>query len=165
MATATAQQTAIHFEAASEIHAPTATVWDILTDYRNGHPRILPPAFSGIQIESGGKGAGTVYSYSFHAAGTTRHIRHEVREPEPGHILVESAPGDPTTTTFTLTPTADGAHTHLLITTDLTTQPGLTGTLTRLLAPLLAPTMRGIYLDEMQRLDDLAQRWPIVAKD
>jgi uncharacterized protein YndB with AHSA1/START domain len=165
MATATAQQTAIHFEATSEIHAPTATVWDILTDYRNGHSRILPSAFSDIQIESGGKGAGTVYHYSFRAAGTTRHIRHFVSEPEPGRVLVESAPNDPTTTTFTLTPTADGAHTQLLITTDLTTQPGLTGALTRLFAPLLAPTMHAIYLDEMQRLDDLAQRWPTVAKD
>jgi hypothetical protein len=160
MATATSAANSIHFEAEGLISAPAATVWDILTDYRNGHPHVLPPAFSDFVVESGGKGAGTTISYTLRAAGITRRIRHNVSEPKVGHILVEDAPGDPTRTTFTLTPAGDGDKTRLVIATDQTTPPGITGAITRLLAPLLAPIMRAIYQDEIQRLDELAQRWP-----
>jgi uncharacterized protein YndB with AHSA1/START domain len=160
MAAASTAANSIHFEAEGLISAPATTVWDILTDYRNGHPRILPSAFSNFTVESGGNGAGTIISYTFRAAGTSRRIRHNVSETDPGHILVEDAPGDPTRTTFTLTPAGDGAHTRLVIATDQTTPHGLRGVITRLLAPLAAPIIRAIYRDEMQRLDDLAQRWP-----
>lgn len=153
----------IHYSAEALIKAPPAIVWDILTDYRNGHPKILPPAFRDFTVESGGKGGGTVIHYTFHAAGTTRHIRHLVSEPETGHVLVESAPGDPTRTSFTLTPAADGSQTRLQITTVQTTPPGPVGAITRLLVPFFAPTIQRIYQDEMRRLDDLAQHWPTAA--
>jgi hypothetical protein len=134
----------IHFEAEALVKSPSAIVWDILTDYRNGHPKILPPAFIDFTVESGGKGGGMVIRYTVRVAGTTRHVRHIVSEPEPGHILVEDAPDDPTGATFSLTPASDGDDTRLLITTDQTTAPGLPHLITRLLLPLIAPAIQRI---------------------
>ena len=35
---------------------PAATAYGLIADYRNGHPRILPPrVFPGLDVESGGK--------------------------------------------------------------------------------------------------------------
>jgi hypothetical protein len=161
MATETAK--GIHFEAEGLVNASAGTVWDILTDYRNGHPRILPPAFSDFVVESGGKGAGTVMRFTFHGAGTTRHFHQVVSEPEAGRVLVETDLNGPAHTTFTLTPLDDGRQTRVHIATDQTTDPGIAGALARLLTPLVTPTMRRIYQDELQRLDTLAQRWPNAA--
>lgn len=151
----------IRFEAAATVHARPETVWEILTDYREGHPKIIPPrAFSGFVVESGGKGSGTVIRFTFRSAGMTRQFHQIVSTPEPGRVLVESDIDGPTRTTFTLTPVDDGRQTHIRITTDQASSPGLTGAVERLLMPLIAPTMRRLYLEELDRLDSLAQRWP-----
>ena len=154
----------ITFEASAPIQARPAVVWDILTDYRNGHPNILPPgAFSDFRVVEGGKGAGTVMTFTFHVAGANRAVRHVVSAPDPGRTLVESEPDGASVTTFTLTPLDDGQRTQVHISTVQRGQGGLRGAIERLLTPLLAPTMRRIYLDELARLDALAQRWPTEA--
>lgn len=152
----------LRFEASGAIQARPAVVWDILTDYRKGHPNILPPsAFSDFKVEAGGKGAGTVISYTFRAAGATRTARHRVSEPAPGQTLVEADPEGAVRTSFTLTPLDEGSRTLVRITTVQRASSGPRGAVERLLAPLFAPAMRRIYLDELRRLDALAQRWPM----
>lgn len=151
----------VTFEASAPIQARPAVVWEILTDYRNGHPNILPPrAFSDFRVLEGGQGAGTVMTFTFHVAGATRAVRHVVSVPDPGRTLVEGEPDGSSVTTFTLTPLDDGQRTQVHISTAQRGQSGLRGGIERLLTPLLAPTMRRIYLDELARLDELAQRWP-----
>lgn len=151
----------LRFEASATIRARPAVVWDILTDYRKGHPNILPPdAFSDFKVEVGGKGAGTVIAYTFHAAGVKRTMRHLVSEPAPGQTLIESDAAGAVRTTFTLTPLDEGRQTLVKITTDQRASGGARGAAERLMAPLLAPAMRRIYLDELRRLNELAQRWP-----
>ena len=151
----------VTFEASAPIRARPAVVWAILTDYRNGHPNILPPrAFSDFRVLEGGQGAGTVMTFTFHVAGATRAVRHVVSVPDPGRTLVEGEPDGSSVTTFTLTPLDDGQRTQVHISTTQRGQSGLRGAIERLLTPLLAPTMRRIYLDELARLDALAQRWP-----
>jgi hypothetical protein len=152
----------VTFETSAPIRARPEVVWVILTDYRNGHPNILPPrAFSDFRVEEGGQGAGTVMTFRFHVAGATRAVRHVVSVTNPGRTLVEGEPDGASVTTFTLTPLDDGQRTQVHISTVQRSQDGLRGGIERLLAPLLAPTMRRIYLDELARLDALAQRWPL----
>ncbi|HEU0027328.1 MAG TPA: SRPBCC family protein [Ktedonobacterales bacterium] len=154
----------MHFEAEATLDARPETVWDILTDYREGHPNITPPqAFSDFQVESGGKGAGTVMRFTFRIAGTKRHMRQIVSAPEPGRVLVESDIDGPTRTAFTLTPVDGGRQTRVLITTDQAASRGVAGAIERLLSPLVAPTMRRLYWEELSRLEALARRWPQVA--
>lgn len=151
----------IHFEAEATMGVSPETLWDILTDYREGHPNIIATqAFSDFQVESGGKGAGTVFHFTFRAVGVTRKMRQIVSEPEPGRVLVEADIDGPTRTTFTLTPVDGSCQTRVVITTNQATSPGVTGVMERLLAPMVAPTMRRLYLEELARLETLAQRWP-----
>jgi len=151
----------IHFEASATIRASPATVWDLLTDYRNGHPRILPPgAFSHFTVVEGGKGAGTVTTFVFHVAGQRRRVRHTVSAPEPGRALTEAEPDGSSTTTFTLTPLEGGRQTQVTISTTQRGNLGVRGAVEGLIAALIAPSMRRIYLEELNRLDVLAQTWP-----
>lgn len=152
----------LQFGASGAIRARPAVVWDILTDYRQGHPNILPPnAFSDFKVEAGGKGEGTIIAYTFRAAGVTRAMRHHVSAPAPGQTLVEADAEGSVRTTFTLTPLDDGRQTLVKIATVQRASGGARGAMERLLIPLIAPTMRRIYLDELRRLDALAQRWPM----
>lgn len=157
---ATKAPTGIHFEAEAPVSARPEIVWDILTDYLYGHPRALPSAFSDFKVESGGKGAGTVMRFTFTGVGPTRHFYQIASEPEPGRVLVEADIDGPARSTFTLTPLDGGERTLLHIATDQEVEPGFAGALGKLLTPLFAPKMRAIYMDEIARIEALAQDWP-----
>jgi len=51
------------------VSGPAETVYGYIADMREHHPRFLPPAFSGLQVESGGVGTGTVFRVVLTAAG------------------------------------------------------------------------------------------------
>lgn len=89
--------TQIHAQAAAAMDAPAEIVYNILADYQVGHPAILPePYFTGLSVEQGGRGAGTVIITRMKVMGAERTFRMAVTEPQPGCVLVES---DGTTTT------------------------------------------------------------------
>jgi hypothetical protein len=53
-----------------EIPAPSQVVYDIIADYREGHPRILPPEYFGrLEVDVGGRGAGTKIRFEMKAFG------------------------------------------------------------------------------------------------
>lgn len=57
----------IHVEVSSIIGASPERVYDIISDYHEGHRAILPPQyFTDMTVIEGGKGAGTVV-YDFEA--------------------------------------------------------------------------------------------------
>jgi Polyketide cyclase / dehydrase and lipid transport len=150
----------IRFEGAATLDARPAIVWDILTDYRNGHSRIVPkPYFSDLTVEQGDKGAGTVIAFTFRAGGTTRHVRHIVSTPEPGRVLVESETDGTATTTYTLTQEGSGARTHVRIVTDAAGSGGLRGALEALFLSPYKRLMARIYLQELANLEALARTW------
>lgn len=152
----------IHFEGEGTVNARPEIVWDILTDYRDGHQRILPkPYFSPITVEEGGKGAGTVMAFDTRVAGSTRHFHQRVSAPEPGRVLVEHDLVGDGATTFTLTPVDGGARTHLHITTDTPGSSGLRGALEGLFMPPVKRLMMRIYTQEIANLDTLAQTWSV----
>src|SRR5919204_1194644 len=96
--------------AAAERHidAPAEHVYRLLADYRDHHPRVLPPAFSDFKVEQGGVGAGTVHSFRLTAGGRTRAYRIRVDEPELGRVLTETDELSSAVTRVMVTPEGSG---------------------------------------------------------
>jgi len=134
------------------INAPAERVYRYLADYREHHPRILPPAFSDFRVEEGGVGAGTIIRFRVRAGGQERSYYQLVAEPTPGRVLIEAGIESSEATTFTVTP--DGDRCHVRIVTTWVGAGGSGGFIERFLAPrLLGP----LYADELARLDRYAQ--------
>jgi hypothetical protein len=142
----------IHVSAEQTIEAPADTVYGYLVDMREHHPHFLPPAFSDFRVESGGVGAGTVTRFKVTAGGRTREYRMQVAEPEPGRVLTETDTNSSLLTTFTVIP-QDG-ESHVRISTTWEGAGGIGGLFERLFAPRV---MRGIYADELSRLNAYAR--------
>jgi uncharacterized protein YndB with AHSA1/START domain len=134
------------------VDAPVETVYGYIADMREHHPRFLPPAFSDFRVESGGVGAGTVTTFKVTAGGRTREYRNVVAEPEPGRVLTESDTGSSAVTTFTVSPR--GTSSLVRISTAWDGAGGIGGFFERTFAPRV---LRGIYADELKRLDAYAR--------
>jgi uncharacterized protein YndB with AHSA1/START domain len=143
----------INVSAERAIGAPAETVYGYLADMSEHHPKFLPPAFSDFQVETGGVGAGTVTRFKVTAGGRTREYRMEVSEPEPGRVLQESDTGSSLVTKFTVTPEGDSSRVRIETTWD--GAGGIGGFFERTFAPRV---MRGIYDDELSRLDAYARQ-------
>jgi hypothetical protein len=150
----------IHFAVVDVVDARPEITWDILTDYRDAHPRILPNAyFRDFRVERGGHGAGTVVSFVFRAARATRHLRQIVSEPEPWRVLVESDVDGTGATTFTLTPVDEGRRTRVRIDTVAEGHGGVMGMVERLMLPTMTRVMERVYREELSLLSQVAQAW------
>ncbi|HEX4863723.1 MAG TPA: SRPBCC family protein [Acidimicrobiales bacterium] len=90
------------------VEAPPADVYRYIADIMNHHPHFLPPAFSNLQVVSGGVGAGTVTTFRFTAGRRTRDFRMTATEPEPRRRLVETDANSRSVTTFIVDPTPGG---------------------------------------------------------
>jgi hypothetical protein len=133
------------------IEAPAATVYDVLADYRHGHPRILPERyFSDLVVEEGGRGAGTVIRFRMHLLGGTRTTRAVVGEPVPGRVLTETYPENGAVTTFDVEPLDGGRRTRLTITTAWVAA-GARGVVERW---TMAPLLRKVFRAEMEKLEE-----------
>lgn len=142
----------VHASAERTVAAPADTVYAVLTDMQH-HPRILPPAFSGFAVESGGVGAGTVVHFTFSAGGRTRDYRMTVAEPQPGRVMTETDADSSLVTTFTVTPEGSGARVR--IDTQWQGAGGIGGFFEKTFAP---KALERIYGDELDRLDAYASQ-------
>jgi hypothetical protein len=143
----------IRASATAVIEAPAATVYDIIADYREMHPAILPKEhFQDLRVEQGGRGAGTIISFTSIANGQKRPLRMAISEPEPGRRLVEKDTASSMTTTFTVTSLGEG-RSNVEIATELDPSPGLMGFIERLVVP---GTLRRIYVKELAQLAQVA---------
>jgi Polyketide cyclase / dehydrase and lipid transport len=133
------------------IPLPAETLFDYVADFREHHPKILPPAFADFTVESGGVGVGTVTRSNFTMGGRTRPLRTAVSRVEPGRLIEEVVLDEPMVTTFSFVPN-DGAAT-VRIETRWEPGGGLSGILERLFAPRL---LARIYDDELGRLEAYA---------
>jgi hypothetical protein len=134
------------------VDAPADTVYGYIADMREHHPHFLPTEFSDFQVDAGGVGAGTITRFNVTAGGRTRAYRMQVAEPEPGRILTESDTGSSLITTYTVTPRGDASLVQ--ISTGWDGAGGIGGFFERMFAPRV---MRGIYDDELTRLDAYAR--------
>lgn len=145
----------VHIEASAVIDARPADVYAVLSDYRIGHPAILPkPAFSDLFVEQGGQGAGTVIRFSVTVSGTKRNFHEVVSEPEPGRVLVET---DDTglVTRFIHDPLDGGKQTRVTITTDYKASAGIMGLMERWSSPLL---IGRLYRQELRQIADYVSK-------
>ena len=142
----------LNVSAERAIGAPAAVVYRCLADYREHHPRILPPAFSDVRIEEGGVSAGTVVGFAITTAGRRRAYRMRVEEPEPGRVLVERDTASSLVTTFTVT--LEGEGSRVRIATTWQGAGGVGGLMERLFAPRV---LHRLYADELERLDRYAR--------
>jgi uncharacterized protein YndB with AHSA1/START domain len=138
----------IRVMAERQIAAPAEHVYRCIADFRQHHPRWLPPAFSDFQVEQGGYGAGTVSRFRVTAGGRSRDYHMQVTEPVAGRVLTETDMNSSLVTTFMVTP--EGAGSRVRIETAWQGSRGVGGFFERLFAPR---AMRGIYADELERLD------------
>lgn len=148
----------IHVEASALIPARPEEVYAILADYRNGHPNILPKGyFTGLIVEQGGYGEGTVFTVSGKMLGMSRSFYMTVTEPDPGHILAETDINAGTLTTFTVDMGESANESRVTIATRMPASSGLKGVIERLILP---SAMRRVYREELQCLSDFARRRP-----
>lgn len=127
-------------EESAEIPAPAKAVYAVLADYRVGHPGILPKGNT-VVLESGGTGAGTVFTLKSTMLGVTKSIRMAVTEPEPGRVLMERELPDGFVTTFTVDPLPGGAASRLTICTLAPVRGGLMGRIEARVMPMLIRRM------------------------
>jgi hypothetical protein len=142
----------LHASAERTVPAPAAAVYALLADYRDGHPRILPPAFSDLRVLQGGTGAGTEIRFALELAGRNQEIEARVEEPEPGRVLTEIYPERGAVTSFTVDPVGD--QSRVRIETSWEASRGLAGLIERLIMPRL---FRNLYAEEL----DLIEQWAI----
>ncbi|HEX6385673.1 MAG TPA: SRPBCC family protein [Anaerolineae bacterium] len=144
----------IQVAVSSVIDAPAEAVYTILADYHNHHPQILPQShFTSIEVEEGGYGAGNILRFTMEVFGNKQEYHSRVTEPEPGRVLAETDMLSGAVTTFTVTPA--GAQSDVTIATTVPRQPGLRGFIEGLMT---SPILRRIYRQELQNLNQYAQR-------
>ncbi|MCI0395068.1 MAG: SRPBCC family protein [Chloroflexi bacterium] len=146
----------IHVEASAVINARPEKIYGILSDYRVGHPAILPkPYFTELTVEEGGQGAGTVMRVRMKVMGVEVAYHLVVSEPEPGRVLVETDEAAGVVTTFTVEPLNGGQQSRVTIATDMRASPGLRGFMEKLMNP---PVTRRIYRQELENLAEYVGR-------
>ena len=139
----------IRAAASAVIGAPPRIVYGIISDYRHGHPSILPPKyFANLTVEEGGTGAGTRITFEMRSLGTIQRFRGEITEPQPGRQLVETYPDVGIQTVFTVDPRGDGQSSFVTIATSYR-KLGLRGWLDWLVAPAF---LRTVYAAELRLL-------------
>ena len=126
------------------------TVYAVLADYRVLHPAILPKKyFEGLNVLSGGNGAGTLAEIRMNVFGAARVFLMEITEPEPGRLLKETDTEQGVETLFKIEPKNNGNHTEVTIISKAKTNPGLVGVLERLMS---TPIYRSILRAELDQL-------------
>ena len=136
--------------ASARIAAAPAQVYAIIANYRQGHPRILPKEFSGLTVEQGGIGAGTIIRFQMTVFGKTKHFRAAITEPDPGRVLVETNLEEAgAVSTFTVNPGQSPQDSEVTISTELVMKSGAHGAIERI---LITWVLRGIYRRELELL-------------
>ena len=139
-------------EESRTIGAPAQVVYNLLADYRVGHPSILPPAFSDLVIDEGGYGAGTRIHFTATLLGRRDQLSAVIEEPEPGRVLVERYPDRGMVTTFTVDP--DSTHCRVTIRTEIESS-AIAAFFQRLIVP---PLLRRIFRTELANIEREAKR-------
>lgn len=140
--------------ASAIIPARRERVYSLISNYNDGHPRILPKQFSSLVVEQGGVGAGTIIRFHMSVFGRKQAFRAAITEPEPGRVLVETdLDANGAVTTFTVNPGSAPADSHVTISTELRVRAGFFGKIEKTLSTLL---LRPIYVSELENLARVA---------
>lgn len=144
----------VNVSESARMDAPPGVVYDIIADYHDGHPSILPEGkLTDLVVLEGGRGAGTRIRFTLHILGQTRIVEANVTEPEPGRVLEETDPRTGAVTRFTVDPADEGRASRVTIETTWE-KPVLLALMDRLTAP---PLLRGMYRTELGNLERIAR--------
>jgi len=147
--------------ASARIDSAPARVYCFIADYQNKHARILPPQFTGLTVERGGVGAGTIIAFQMRAFGIARTARAAITEPAPGRVLVETGLEDfEAVTTFTVDPLPGGGS-EVTISTILPAKTGIGGAIERFVT---TGYLRRLYSRELALLAQCAAAPDVAAK-
>jgi len=139
------------------IPAPAKLIYNILADYHEGHPAILPEKyFQSLKVEQGGIGAGTIITFDMRVGNQQQTFRSEISEPVPGQVLLEqSLDQKDLQTRFEVVPVGEALSKVTFVTTGQTQRQGPFGYIERLVTGMF---LKRVYRDELQRLSEFAQR-------
>lgn len=142
------------FSASALIPAPAQTVYRLIADYQNGHPRILPkPYFVNLDVEEGGYGEGTVINFQMKTMGQIQSFHSKITEPTPGQVLIEKDSNTGATTTFTVEPRQDGKQSFVTIVTTINVPDGIAG---KIQGWMIGKVLQPIYVKELEQLAKVA---------
>lgn len=139
----------VHAEAEHVIDVAPNMVYGFLADYTK-RPMILTDNYTDYAVLSGGKGAGTVFTYRREAAGRVRVDRMRVEETAKGQQLTEREENSSFVTRWTLTPMENGAKTRVRLSSDWQGATGVKGFFEGTFAPL---GLRRIYSEILDKLE------------
>jgi len=140
--------------ASAVIPARRERVYSLIANYNDGHPRILPRQFTGLVVEHGGVGAGTIIRFQMNVFGRKQTFRAAITEPEPGRVLVETdLDANGAVTTFTVNPGAAPADSRVTISTELPVRGGFLGRIEKAMTTML---LRPMYVKELENLARVA---------
>ena len=140
-------QTAI---ASRTINAPAEIIYNIIADYRNEHPHILPKQyFLSLDVEEGGFGAGTIVTFQMRLLGQTQNFRSLITEPEPGRLLVETDMKSEIPTSFHVVPAGNGQQSRLTISTELKGRNVVEGFIAKTI-------LQKVYREELELIEKAA---------
>ncbi len=143
----------IKISADALVPAAAETVYAILADYHDKHPRILPrPPFGDLSVDE--DGAGTEITFTMQLMGKTQTFHATISEPEPGRMLVETDAERGTVTTFLVEPRG-ATQAHVTISTEM---PGPDGFVGRLQQWFTRRLLRPVYEKELANLAELARQ-------
>jgi hypothetical protein len=147
----------ISVKANAILNARAEDVYATIADYRHGHPNILPTAFSDLQVEQGGYGAGTIIRFKMKVLGVEQSFHQRVSEPEPGRVLVEQDidSAQNIITTFVVDPLENGQEARVEISTTMNASAGLAGVVERIVVPLINARL---YRKELQLLEEVGHK-------
>ena len=136
------------------IPARRERVYSLIANYHDGHPRIVPKQISGMVVEQGGVGAGTVIRFQMRVFVRKQTFRAAVTEPEPGRVLAETyLDANGTVTTFTVDPGTAPADSRVTISTVLPVRAGVLGFIDKTVSSFL---LRPMYVRELENLARVA---------
>jgi hypothetical protein len=140
--------------ASALIPARPETIYALIADYKNGHPRIIPkPYFLSLNVEQGGYGEGTLIDFQMKIMGRIQSFHSVITEPAPGRILVETDQNTGAATKFSVEPGTDGKQSFVTITTALPVANGIAG---KIQGWFFARLLHPIYVKELEQLTAVA---------
>ncbi|GAB4579235.1 MAG: hypothetical protein Fur0022_19730 [Anaerolineales bacterium] len=139
------------------IPAAPEKVYTVLSDYHTHHPAILPkPAFKGVKVIKGGKGAGTELQAITNEWGREVVYNLKVSEPEPGRVLFEEDAQKGIATTFKVEP-INGGHSRVTISMKRNVVSGWRGALEKAVNP---PLLQMVFKTELKQIADYVKSHP-----
>lgn len=141
----------VNISASAVVRAAPQRVYEIIADYRNGHPHIIPSKyFRNLVVEEGGTGAGTKIRFEMIMFGKALQAQSVITEPERGRVLVESTTDGLAVTSFIVEPLDGGKSAKVTMSTDLKSQGLIGNTIFRFL-------LKRIYRAELALLAEYAR--------